>query len=125
MKKSARIARELHDEAIQNLVLLCRQLDQTLQGRAERSGECRRSAHRLAHARSIAKNTLQGIRDFSGDLRPSVLDDLGLIAAIEWLVADLRKRRGISATLNVSGQPRLLSPDGEILLFRIVQEALR
>ncbi|HWQ28365.1 MAG TPA: ATP-binding protein [Dehalococcoidia bacterium] len=124
-EERSRIARELHDDTVQSLVQLCRELDDTLAARAGRSGECKQCARRLADARTLAQDTLEAVRRFSRDLRPSVLDDLGLIPAIEWLVTDLAKRTGVSARFHLRGEPRRLSAEGEILLFRIVQEALR
>ena len=68
---------------------------------------------------------LEGVRRFSRDLRPSVLDDLGLLAALEWLTNDLAKNFKIAADLKVHGEPHRLSPESEVVLFRIAQEALR
>ena len=64
------------------------------------------------------------MRRFSQDLRPSVLDDLGLLAALQWLAADVEKRFGIEVRMSVIGDERRLPPDAELLLFRIAQEAL-
>ncbi len=57
------------------------------------------------------------------DLRPSVLDDLGLRAAIEWL-ADSSAERGVPCTFTCTGVPQFTTPEAEIAIFRIVQEAL-
>jgi two-component system sensor histidine kinase DegS len=54
-----------------------------------------------------------------------MLDDLGLLAALRWEVSDLDKRAGIKAELTVSGTERRHSADVELIIFRIVQEALR
>ncbi len=54
-----------------------------------------------------------------------MLDDLGLVAAVEWLAADLMERRGVKARVEVTGSQRRLPPEVELALFRIVQEALR
>lgn len=116
-----RIARELHDDAIQGLVLLCRQLDLVLESGRPGKG----SLKQLTELRGLAESSLQAIRRFSRDLRPSVLDDLGLIPAIEWLASDLSKRTGVAASLEVNGPIKRLASEAELLLFRIVQEALR
>ena len=63
------------------------------------------------------------MRRFSRDLRPSVLDDLGLLPAIEGLLPDLEER-GISTELSILGDRRRLPLDVEMALYRIVQEAL-
>ncbi len=66
---------------------------------------------------------LRGVRRFIRDLRPSVLDDLGLLPALEGLMADV-KEDGIETKLKVGGDRRRLPPEAELALFRIVQEAL-
>lgn len=110
-----RISRELHDDSIQSLVLLSRQLDDL----------SKRPGASLDDVRQLAYETVQSLRRFSRDLRPSILDDLGLIAAIDWLVTDLSKRTSIKASLDVRGTSRRLDPDSELALFRIVQESIR
>jgi len=112
----------LHDDAVQNLVLLCRQLDLVLDSGRRPSKE---SLNQLSQLRVLAESSLQAIRRFSRDLRPSVLDDLGLIPAIEWLALDLSKRTGMAASLEVNGPVKRLASEAELLLFRIVQEGLR
>jgi len=68
---------------------------------------------------------LEGLRRFSQDLRPSVLDDLGLLPALEWLTSDVEAHFGIDVGMAVEGSERRFSPDVELLLFRIAQESLR
>jgi two-component system sensor histidine kinase DegS len=63
------------------------------------------------------------VRRFSRDLRPSVLDDLGLLPALEWLMANLVEEDGIKTELKVYGDRRRLPPEAELALFRIAQEA--
>jgi two-component system sensor histidine kinase DegS len=116
-----RIARELHDDTAQALVVLSRRLD-ALDAFREQLPEP--AVQRLEELRGFADDTLQGVRRFSQDLRPPVLDDLGLLPALEWLTADLMQDE-IQAELKVLGDRRSLSPEVEVLLFRIAQEALR
>lgn len=117
-----RIARELHDDTAQALVLLCRGLDAL----TDQGGSLSPAAvSRLEELRRLADSTLESVRRFSRDLRPPVLDDLGLMPAIEWLLSDLSRRQGTLTQLEVEGTPRRLLPDAELALFRIVQEALR
>jgi signal transduction histidine kinase len=71
------------------------------------------------------RDTLQEVRRFSRDLRPSVLDDLGLLPALEWVTEDLKNTYWVDVDLKVLGVERRLLPETELLLFRIVQEALR
>ncbi|GMQ86006.1 MAG: hypothetical protein BMS9Abin07_1577 [Acidimicrobiia bacterium] len=116
-----RIARELHDAAAQPLVLLSRGLERiATDGR--RPGEI---ADRAAELRGVTLEILKTIRSFSRDLRPTVLDDLGLAPALEWLPRDLAERSDLETEFRIEGKPRRLSPDTEVAVFRIAQEALR
>jgi two-component system sensor histidine kinase DegS len=117
-----RIARELHDDAAQNLAFLSRQID-SLTTFGERLPEP--TVQRLEQLRELTSTTLQGVRRFSQDLRPPALDDLGLLPALEGLTADLLKRIGMETELKVLGDQRRLSAETELVLFRITQEALR
>jgi PAS domain S-box-containing protein len=114
-----RIARELHDDVAQSLMLMVRRLKGVLRRVDERfRGELEEIA---AAADALATE----VRRFGRNLRPSTLDDLGLIPALEWLVADVRARGGPELTLTVEGEPRRLTSDQEVALFRIAQEGLR
>jgi signal transduction histidine kinase len=114
-----RIARELHDESCQTLSLLAIQLD-GLRGTL-REPEALAS---LGGARALAVRTLDEVHRLIFDLRPALLDDLGLIAAIRWLAARHLEPAGIALRLEIE-PPRLrLSPEAETALFRAVQEAL-
>ena len=116
-----RISRELHDETIQTLVLLCRQLD-SLGGDGESLTASQTDS--LLKARSTAEEVVQGLRDFSKALRPPILDDLGMMASVRRLLTDFTERAGIEGKLKVTGGERRLSPDVELGLYRITQEAL-
>ncbi len=112
------IARELHDETAQELVHLVRRLEQL--GQAA-DGPVTEHVEELL---KLARASLQSVRRFSRDLRPSVLDDLGLVPAIELAVEQMRARVSGGARLQVAGTPRRLEPSVELALFRIAQEAL-
>ena len=71
-----------------------------------------------------AETIAEELRGFSWRLRPSILDDLGLVPAVEWLVQDLQERTGIRGEFAVSGAERRLPAELEPGLFRIAQEAL-
>ncbi len=115
-----RVARELHDDTAQALVALVRNLD-TLTLLVEDKPETRQ---RVDEIRTLAESILRNVRRFSRDLRPSLLDDLGLVPAVEWLTEDLSQQAGVRSQLDVIGIPRRLEPDVELSLFRIAQEAL-
>ena len=117
-----RIAQELHDDAVQSLILLCRRLDLV----AKSSGPLPDLAiSRLREVRRAAEAIVEGLRDFARALRPPTLDDLGLAASIRRLLTDLADRAGSECSLEVTGVERRLSPDVELALFRIAQESLR
>jgi signal transduction histidine kinase len=75
--------------------------------------------------REHANLAVDNARRFCADLRPAVLDDLGLAAGIQWLMRDLGDRTGIDSSLQVSGNARRLDRETELIVFRIMQEALR
>lgn len=117
-----RIARELHDSTAQNLIALLRQFDNFL------TKEKRlpvKEAKALWSFHERIRDVLQEVRQFSRDLRPSILDDLGLLPALEWIAGEIKSEYGIDISLKVVGSERRLSQEAELLLFRIVQEALR
>ena len=114
-----RIARDLHDETAQELVSLVRNLEQL--GNAAGPSVAQPIDDLLNQARS----TLKAVRRYSRDLRPAVLDDLGLVAAIELVIEDTNGRLPRGARLTVAGQPRRIDGSVELALFRIAQEALR
>jgi signal transduction histidine kinase/prepilin signal peptidase PulO-like enzyme (type II secretory pathway) len=116
-----RIARELHDDTAQALIDLSRRLDNLAISREQLSETV---IWRLEEFQELIDSILQGVRRFSRDLRPSVLDDLGLLPALEWLTANLTDEDGIETELKVYGDRRRLPPEAELALFRIVQEAL-
>jgi len=114
-----RLSRELHDDTMQALVLTIAQIDiATTQDLPDVARA------RLAAAQETLTETLVDVRRFCRDLRPSLIDDLGLVDAVDWLVTDLRSRTGIVVELEVQGPPTRLSSRDELLVFRIVQESL-
>jgi signal transduction histidine kinase len=114
-----RMARELHDDTAQELVHLVRRLEKLDHDtNPAASAEAR-------DALGVARSILTGVRHFSRDLRPSVLDDLGLLAGIEMVVDQNNELLPHGARLRISGEPRRLDPPVELALFRIAQEALR
>ncbi|MBE0480648.1 MAG: PAS domain S-box protein [Dehalococcoidia bacterium] len=115
-----RIARELHDETAQGLALLAMDIE-GIEARLTGSPEVLPSLERL---RAKAESLMEGVSRFSHELRPGVLDHLGLVPALEWLSGEMSATFGIPAAFQVSGSERRLSPEVELVLFRIVQEAL-
>ncbi len=117
-----RLARELHDDTAQALIALSLGLDGL--GRAIGKLDLpAKDARWLKNLQDMADRTLEGVRRACRDLRPSVLDDLGLRAALEWL-SDSSSSRGIPCAFTCAGFIRPTTPEAEIAIFRIVQEAL-
>ncbi|MBE0446919.1 MAG: PAS domain S-box protein [Actinobacteria bacterium] len=117
-----RISRDLHDSTAQNLIAALHQLESFCQADEYLPMPKLRFLWGLHEQ---LKDTLQDIRQLSRDLRPSILDDLGLLPAVEWLTEQLKTEQKISANLSISGEERRFSPEIEVTLFRIIQEALR
>ena len=114
-----RIARDLHDDTAQELVGFVRGL--------ERLGDMADAdlTEPIDELMSQARSTLRSVRRYSRDLRPSVLDDLGLIPALEVLVDDVKSGLEEGASLRVTGQSYRVAEVVELTLFRIAQESLR
>jgi len=116
-----RIAHELHDDTIQALVVLSRELDMLS---LSKDGISKDKKLLLENLREQTNNIMAGVRRLSQDLRPPILDRLGLWAALEWLASGLENRSGISVNIKKHGEDRRLTSEAELLFFRIVQEAL-
>jgi len=117
-----RIARELHDDTAQELVALSRRLDSFTSTADHLSAKDLSSLEGLQQQ---VDKVLDGVRRFSQDLRPSVLDDLGLLPALEWLTSDLIQHFGIEIAMGILGSSRRFPLETELILFRVAQEALR
>jgi PAS domain S-box-containing protein len=118
-EERARVAREIHDELGQSLTALKMELtwlDKQVPNRALREQVG-------AMVRSVDDN-IRLVRRIASDLRPSLLDHLGLIAAVEWQLQEVQKRTGIQSALRRRGEPVDLGRERSTALFRIVQEAL-
>jgi signal transduction histidine kinase len=117
-----RIARELHDDTGQALTALAMGLRGTI-GLVEKTND-ERIVRYLSDLEAIANTTLGSLRILINDLRPPQLDDMGLVAAIRWLVGRINERGTVAVTLDVYGDPLTLPQEVETTLFRIVQEGL-
>jgi len=114
-----RIARELHDETSQVLTSLLISLTVL-----EESVETQEAHDRIADTRALAHSTLRAIRNLSIDLRPSALDDLGLLPALRWYVKEYQKKCSIEVEFHATGLKERLPAEMETALYRIVQECL-
>jgi len=115
-----RLARELHDEQSQSLGAISVSLDRMSRLVGPSPGELKQE---IEQARSTARSLLKDTRRLIYDLRPSVLDDMGLEAAIRWCAEAHLEQHGVQVTLkNSLGTARLPSAV-EVALFRVAQEA--
>jgi two-component system sensor histidine kinase UhpB len=114
-----RIARELHDETSQVLTSLLISL--ALLEETVTTAEARQ---RIAETRALAHQTLRAVRNLSIDLRPSALDDLGLLPALRWYVKEYQQKCGVEVEFSASGFKERLLSEIETALYRIVQESL-
>jgi len=120
-EERTRVAREIHDELGQALTIL--KLDLSwLQTQTPRSQSKPRKKIKamMAHV----DETINLVRKIASELRPSILDDLGLIPAIEWQLSEIQKRTGIRCTLRGTVEKQDLDPEKSAAVFRVVQEAL-
>jgi len=117
-----RLARELHDGIGQALTALVNQIQRILDDadRQENLG----LAKRLGVALDITRGALRETREMSRLLRPTLLDDLGLHAALSWLARTLGEGASIRIEYHSRLGDRRLDPDVETLLYRVTQEAL-
>jgi two-component system sensor histidine kinase UhpB len=117
----SRLARELHDETVQALIALDQQL-QLIERTARRDPQT--ALIKLPELRAMTAGTIEDVRRVIRDLRPIYLEDLGLSAAIEMLTQSLARPDRLEAACTVEGEVRRLSPESELAVYRIAQEAL-
>ena len=115
-----RLSRELHDEIGQTLALLQIEISHA-QALLETPG---RLEDRLARARELAERTVQNIRNISGLLRPALLDDLGLVPALQYQLEEFLRRSGIACEFTEDGVQDHLPDAVKTCVYRVVQEAL-
>jgi signal transduction histidine kinase len=113
-----RLSRDLHDETAQTLSAVKMEIGMLREGGSENS------LGRLDHVLHLVDDGIRGIRRVMNDLRPALLDDLGLIPAIESLASDVRERSALTVDVDLTSTVPRLPPDAELALFRAAQEAL-
>ncbi len=116
-----RIARELHDESAQLLATLLVEIGTAEDLLPDAAGRARGI---LSRAKTDASRALTGMRQMILDLRPSALDDLGLVAAVQWYANTRLEQAGATVHLNMDRSRRRLPAAIETALFRIAQEAI-
>jgi two-component system sensor histidine kinase DegS len=116
-----RLVRQLHDgpaQSLTNLILqaeICERVFDT---------DSERARHELGELKMAVTSTFQKVRDYMFDLRPMMLDDLGLIPTIRRYVDHYNEKSGVPAVLTVTGSERRFAPYKEVVIFRVIQELL-
>ncbi|HEY5616413.1 MAG TPA: histidine kinase [Vicinamibacterales bacterium] len=115
------LSRELHDHVAQVLTALRMEL-----GRIERTKPATDARLRaaVAECKSLVDKMFRTVRDLALGLRPSMLDDFGLQAALEWHVRDFTRRYGVDVELSVHGDLDVLPDQHRTCVYRAIQEAL-
>ncbi|MBA3901662.1 MAG: sensor histidine kinase [Bacteroidetes bacterium] len=120
-EERTRIAREIHDELGQQLTAIKMDLSWILKKAGTESPEIKKRIESLIKQ---VNETVLKVRKIATELRPGILDDLGLLAALEWQCADFEKRLGIKCNFNSSLKEVDFPADFSTNVFRIFQEAL-
>jgi len=125
-EEGTRIARELHDELGSVLTSLKWELEDMLKRSSESANQTDYSTlgPKLEEMMGMVNDILSNVRRISSELRPSILDDIGLMAAIEWQAKQFESRSGIVCTLDLPADDLKLSSDQSTAIFRILQETL-
>jgi signal transduction histidine kinase len=120
-EERARVAREIHDELGQTLTVLKMDLAWWTGRLPAEPPALRDMAQRML---ALMDTTIQSARRLFTDLRPSILDELGLAAALDWLAKEFQERTGIRCEFAFKEDEGVLDPEMATALFRICQEAL-
>jgi signal transduction histidine kinase len=115
------ISRELHDEVGQSLGALLVEVGQLAK---LVPADDRVTQSQIAHIKSVAENAVKSIRDIALLLRPPMLDDLGLIPALEWQAREISRRSDMEVEVHSENVSEALSDETKVTVYRLVQEAL-
>jgi len=113
------LARDLHDDTLQALIVLNQHLQRALRRRPEPGEE-----ESLTRIQSLVQQTMTNLRRVVRGLRPIYLEDLGLVAALGMLATDDERPANLQVRFSLAGPERRLNPEIEMALYRIAQEAL-
>ena len=116
-----RISRDLHDDVSPDLIILIQKLDKLASTQQLKLATV---TDNLEDIRGQAVKALEGLRATAQGLRPRIIDDLGMVAALEWIAEELERDQHIRTKVETKNMERALPPETQILLFRIAQEAL-
>jgi PAS domain S-box-containing protein len=120
-EERSRVAREIHDDLGQALTAIKIDFASLLRDLAEDQG---RAAPRSRSILNLLDRAIQSVRRIGTELRPGILDDLGLVAALEWAAEDFQTRTGTKCEISLPDLDIPLDPERATALFRIFQETL-
>lgn len=123
-EERARLSRDLHDGISQWLVSIKLQVESGIAKLAAHSSQPELARHSFDRAAGQLNDVLGEVRRISHDLRPALLDDLGLAVALDHLISEFSENTSIAASLEVEGSVEKLSDVANTVLFRIAQESL-
>ena len=125
-EEGARIAREIHDELGSALTGLRWGLDEidSILSTAAPKGEANTARRKIAALKTLVEGTVQTVRRISSELRPSILDDMGLVVTLEWETQKFEARTGITCHVDSFVKDVHLTREQSTAVFRIFQEAL-
>jgi len=113
------LARELHDEVGQSLSAILMEAES-----AECAADLREVKEHLGAVRTLAEKTVNEVRDLALLLRPSMLDDFGLVPALNWHAREMTKRTGMNVVLSADDAADDLPDEHKTCIYRLVQEAV-
>jgi signal transduction histidine kinase len=119
-KERRKLAEELHDESVQTLLAVASYAE-SVELTDENMSEIKSKA---AWIKEKTRSTVEDLRRMSIDLRPGILDDMGLVSALKWLTNRTNMAKWTRVHLTIENLKQELSPELEVNIFRIVQEAL-
>ena len=121
-EERTRISREIHDELGQGLTAL--KLDLSSVRRSLATAGLVEHSSKIEEIELAANRIIKTVRKIATELRPGILDELGVVAAIEWMAKDFKDRTGIPCIVSVQGVDQISDTVISTAIFRIVQEAL-
>jgi two-component system sensor histidine kinase DegS len=116
-----RLARQMHDgpaQSLTNFILQAEICQRLFDRNPQRAGE------ELNNLKTAASVTFQKVRDFIFDLRPMMLDDLGVVPTVRRYVGSFKEKNDIQVELEIVGEDRRLESHREVMLFRAIQELM-
>ena len=120
-EERTRVAREIHDELGQALTAIKLESALLIRGLPV---EAKEELNRAQSIVELVEGTIQAVRRISTELRPAILDDMGLVAAVEWAAAEFQNRTGMKCRLDLPRDDLVIDRESATALFRMLQETL-